>query len=527
MKRLSVLAASLLMLICPCVLMHAQNQIEVASEIKGIDGLWNDYPLLMEKFGAELNNQRADYVFAIDVSGTMNQYKGVVVPALQEFFRSLQNGDYVSVIKFGEVATNEVGSSGVVDEQTVNNLVSYADDIYSKPATSVEKDMYFRYTNLDKMLDYVATDLKQLNRSTLKFVFIITDFVHDPRVKGTENWNNTLQRFKTEQSGNDVYVFALQLPGSGRDLETVRNVFPAEFQFNHVRIQSSSALSDWFSQRKNAIILDKFKAVIDRNISPAGLEIDPVLDIDGNLLLETSWDPCPVYDLIQVDSISLVHKDFRFRSSLPEKLTADGAIEAGKYIHKRAGLFSPKLVNLEDVIDVSASFPMPYNHELRKLGIEPPVINSSASVNRLVFCHPLPLWLCCVIIGLIILYIILVIRAASRNNSPYYQINGKFDVLCEGVSVDKRRPAKVRKSVDFGAGAEFYPVPGASWRAEIRVKTYNPFLLFFKSPTYQFILHKGTQFTLRGQKWGAHQKPLLGKGTPIVVGKEHTIRWIQ
>ena len=127
------------------------------------------------------------------------------------------------------------------------------------------------------MLHYLADDMKQIDRSRLKFVFIITDFLHDPSParRGHEDWAGVARRFATEQEGNDVYVFCLQLPGSGRDLEKVRNVFPKRFNFNHVPITSGSALSDWFTQRKNAIMLDKFYALIAHKITPAELAVSP------------------------------------------------------------------------------------------------------------------------------------------------------------------------------------------------------------------------------------------------------------
>ncbi|MBR2128674.1 MAG: VWA domain-containing protein [Bacteroidales bacterium] len=501
----------------------------VSQKSDGIDALWKDYPLLMEKFGDELSDQRADYVFALDVSGTMSQYKDIVVPALQEFFRSLQEGDHVSLIKFGGEAVNEVGSSGKVDGATVESLVDYAEHVYDKPTTQAEKARFFNNTDLALMLDYLATDLKQIGRSNLKFVFIITDFVHDPKAarKGKENWAETARRFATEQSGNDVYVFALQLPGSGRDLEKVRGVFPEDMSFNHVRITSNKALSAWFSQRKNAILLDKLYAVVDRNISPAGLSASPSLDIDGNLTLDVDWTPCRVYEILQVDTVIAQNNVFRFRSSLPEQIETAADVDAGKFIHRRNDLLDPKFVKLSDTLTVHASFAMPYNHELEKLGFTLPLLKAGGAVDRTVFCYPLPLWLCCVIIGLILLYIILVIRAFSRNNSAFYKINGRFDVVSEGISVDRKRTANARRSVDFGAGAEFYPVPGAAWKAEIRVKTYNPFFLFFKRPTYEFFLLKGAKFKLRGQTWGSHQHPLIGRYTSVSVGNGHTIKWLQ
>ena len=154
--------------------------VAVSAQTESFDALKADYPQLMKKFGKELEGQRADYIFAIDVSGTMNKYKDTVVPALGEFFRSLQEGDYVSIIKFGGEATNEVGSAGKIGAETITNLINYAGHVYDMPTTAYEKEKYFKWTDLDNMLHYLANDMKQIDRSRLKFVFIITDFLHDP-----------------------------------------------------------------------------------------------------------------------------------------------------------------------------------------------------------------------------------------------------------------------------------------------------------------------------------------------------------
>lgn len=71
MKRLITLI--ILLLSASSLLLAQQN----------LDALKADYPQLMKKFGKELEGQRADYIFAIDVSGTMNKYQSTVVPAFQ------------------------------------------------------------------------------------------------------------------------------------------------------------------------------------------------------------------------------------------------------------------------------------------------------------------------------------------------------------------------------------------------------------------------------------------------------------
>ncbi len=495
---------------------------------QGLDALKADYPQLMKKFGKELEGQKADYIFAIDVSGTMKQYKDVVVPALKAFFDSLQEGDYVSVIKFGSEATNDAGSAGKINSQTAKDLKAYADHVYDTPTTKPEKEKYYNWTDLDNMLHYLANDMKQIDRNRLKFVFIITDFLHDPSSsrRGKEDWNGVARRFKTEQEGNDVYLFALQLPGSGRDLDLVRNVFPSSFRFNHVYVASSNALSNWFTQRKNAILLDKFYALIAHKIQPADFAIDPTIDIDGNLDLGISWRSNPVYDKLRVDSVSTSSKGFEFKSKLP-KSTKDEktTLEAGKINYQKTSFVKPSFRKIKGEVIADASYEVPYESELRKLGFEVPRMKASAPMSRMVFCYPLPLWLFCVIIALIILYIVLVIRAFVRNASDFYRINGKFEVTNGGMPVTERKKANNLNKVDFGRGASFLAVPDSNWALQIEVKRYSPFLRPLKHPDYVVTLAKGSSFKV-GSKYGAHQHPSIPRYTHITVGDDR-IRWIQ
>ena len=494
----------------------------------GTEALRADYPQLMEKFGKELEGQRADYIFAIDVSGTMGRFKETVVPALGEFFRSLQQGDYVSIIKFGGEAVNEVGSAGRISAETTANLIDYAGHVYDMPATAYEKEKYFKWTDLDNMLHYLADDMKQIDRSRLKFVFIITDFIHDPSAarKGREDWDGVTRRFATEQAGNDVYVFALQLPGSGRDLERVRGVFPKHFGFSHVPIANGNALSDWFTQRKNAILLDKFHALVAGKIEPDGFSIAPSMDVDGNLDMSVSWCPNPVYDVLRVDSVSSTAEGFEFKSRLPKSVNEkDARLAAGEFNHTGSGIVSPSFRKFVGDVIVDASFDVPYEAELAKLGFEAPTMQASAPVSRTLFCYPLPLWLCCLIAALIILYIVMVIRAFSRNRSDFYRLNGNFEVTKEGTPVTEKKKASNLDKVDFGKGASFMAVPDSDWAIRIDVRRYNPFVRPMKHPDYMATLTKGSSFKV-GVKYGIHQHPVIARHAPITIG-EYRIRWMK
>jgi hypothetical protein len=497
---------------------------------QGLDALKIDYPLLMEKFGNELENQRADYYFLVDVSGTMQQYKEVVVPALQEFFKSMQTDDYVSVIKFGGKARNDLSSYGKVNAETIENLARYVPDLYKIPDNPADKRIYFNYTDLEAMLLYLTGELHQAGRNNLKFIFIITDFVHDPSHEraGKEDWDAIARRLQNEQSENYVNAFALQLPGtlSGRDLEQVRSVFPPSFDFELQEVQNKTVLSEWFTHKKNQILLNKFTILIKNKLKDAGFTVTPDFTTDGHLKLKTSWKQNELFGQLSLDTLSWNHTGFRFDSRLPAIISGENEETYAGQI-KFHSVSAPFFHTFEDTLTVHASPVAPYMNELRKLGIEQEALSYPIPVNRTLFTFYLPLWLTLVILALLILYLILVFRASGRNRAAGNKINGTFVVRYEGEEID-RKAARALKSVDIGMGASFLSVTrdGCNWRVEIRYLTYSCFRCF-KKPEYRIYMLKGARFETGGRKYLNHQHPVIVKGSILTTGNEgkFSIKW--
>jgi hypothetical protein len=507
----------------------------LSAQQKGIDALKVDYPKLMEKFGKELEDQRADYIFAIDVSGTMGKWKDVVVPALSAFFGSLQEGDYVSIIKFGGDAVNDVGSAGRINEATIRNLNDCANHIYDKPLTDAERKRFYNWTDLDNMLHYLATDMKQVDRNRLKFVFLITDFLHDvpSERRGKEDWDGVARRFAIEQAGNDVYVFALQLPGegSGRDLDRVRSVFPDHFHFNHVRVDNGGALSDWFTQRKNAILLNKFQALIEHKIQPADFAFTTDVDIDGNLDMYVTWKPNPVYYQLRVDGLFPDVPGYQLKPLLPKRMIEDKTIRAGKFSYHQVYFLHPCFKRMEGSLEAEASFDVPYMDELAKLGFPAPELSANAPVAGRIFCYPISFRLFILILALILLYIILVIRAFARNASDRYKINGLFKVMSNGNEVGKKVARNVRDSVEIGDGSSFLNIPGCQWAIRIYVVRFNPFFRFFKKPVCKVKMTRGRGFKI-DKKYTPHIEPRISRYGSIAIEVGYNdysdvVKWIK
>jgi hypothetical protein len=232
-----------------------------------------------------------------------------------------------------------------------------------------------------------------------------------------------------------------------------------------------------------------------------------------------------------VNGVDIQGKGMSFESRLPETVReSEICLEAGRVSYTDASLLKPTFRQFNHTIVAEAGFDVPYVGELNKLNIETPVVHASAEVSRRLFCYPLPFWLFCVIIALILLYIILVIRAFSRNSSSVFRINGKFEVTRNGVAITEKATAKRLERVDFGNAASFLPVPGCRWTISILVKRYNPFFLFLKSPVYVIHMTNGRGFNAKGVNWGPHQKPTIPRYTRISIPEQqvtYQIRWIE
>ncbi|MDR3194441.1 MAG: VWA domain-containing protein [Tannerella sp.] len=493
---------------------------------QGLDALKKDYPLLMEKFGGELDSQRADYYFLVDVSGTMQQYRDVVVPALQEFFRSLQTDDYVSVIKFGGKARNDLSSFGSVRPEMIQNLIRYVPNLYQMIQNAEDQRLFSGYTDLEAMLLYLTDELHQAGRNNLKFIFVITDFIHDPLPgkRGHEQWDAIAVRLQNEQSENHVCAFALQLPGekSGRDLEQVRRVFPPAFGFELQEVQNRTALSEWFTDKKNRILLDKFTVLIGNKLGEAGLSMEPELTVDGHLRLNTSRKANELFDGLSLDSLSWQSTGFRIDSRLPAVIReTDGRVYAGQIRYQSVAF--PFFHAFRDTLTVQASPASPWMNELRRLGVVPETLSYPVPLRRTVFTFYLPLWLTVVLLGALLLYLLLVCRAFGRNRAAANKINGRFVVRYEGEEI-ARKEARARQSVDIGMGASFISVAqeACNWRVEIRYVTYACFRCF-KKPEYRIYLLKGARFKT-DREYLNHQHPPFSRGRGLFIGS-FSIKW--
>ena len=218
--------------------------------------LEKDYPLLMQQVGHVLQGQRANYIFAIDVSGTMNQYEHIVVPAMSQFVASLSEGDNISFIRFGTKAKVSLGGLSEIDQTALNDLQNYVERLYE----------LFANTDLYALLTQISQEMR-FQKNNLTFVFVLTDFVNDP-APGHPTLTKEIcfqlrQQLEARAVDHHIYMYALQLPvGQSNQLSLFRQAIPSSFHFETFSIATQTALKSWFDRKKSEILLDKFKAII-------------------------------------------------------------------------------------------------------------------------------------------------------------------------------------------------------------------------------------------------------------------------
>lgn len=476
------------------------------------------FPILTKKIN--LQGQRADYIFVIDQSGTMYKYKQDVGYALREFFYSLQDNDYVSIIKFGLKSTNEPNSCGEINNEMRNVLSGYIENLYTKPERgSSEYRDYYATTDIYQMMSYLDKDLQRTEgRHPMKFVFLVSDFVHET---GAADWKAMKSEFEKHHKDKNVKVFILQLPqqSSGEVVYDKVNEVLSSFDVVPTRLEylSGAALSEWFTQRKDDIQLDRLKQVVKGNIKDIDLQLSPAIDINGNAEIAVRWSPNNLFESIRISNLAVDDEDWEILGFQPTTIsTSSMVLPESKIAYKKASFFAPfRRINA----NITATFA--YNDSLmsemeKLLGNDAPIEPSSSfKLNRMLFCYSLPLGWCVVILLIVLAYIILVIHANRRNHNT--TISGRFSVTHDVQTIAGPVAIQPLKQIAIGQEGRQIIIPNCQWRVSIFVQTKNPFLHPFNKPAIKIRLEQGQGYRVNGRNYTNLQQAKITRYTNFDV----------
>jgi hypothetical protein len=231
-----------------------------------------EYPVLTQRVGAR---QSADFVILIDASGSMKRFWGPVREALSSFVTAVPDGDYISIVLFGSRA-RYLTTPAPINAQSRQEIRRSLAGIPSP----TDRD-----TDLGAGIESCLHELNRPGGATLKFVFFLTDFKHDPPPATTypgrpdpeaTPWAALARRRQNELQGRLIQAFALLLPldeGVGRDLPVGRSVFP---DLHEVPIRSEETLLAWFHRREAEVARDRLRAFVGDDIGKEALTIERV-----------------------------------------------------------------------------------------------------------------------------------------------------------------------------------------------------------------------------------------------------------
>lgn len=477
-----------LLLFAP-LLAGAQQTGSASAAMQYLD---KNFPKLTDLYRDELLKYPAHYVFAIDVSGTMNQYQQIVVSSLAPFFQALPDGDRVDVIPFGtDALPNMVSYSGEINPAVRDALTQNLPRLYNDPSYP---DGFKGFTNIESVVKAIAKVIQTNREYKVNVIIILTDFRND--VKGDIPSEHKLTEAQLAEMNNliaaatkDTYTrsVALELPvnnaAPGYCLQQLKSsVFPTDGTGMEIvpMTNPGSMISQWFEQLKRDIMVTKLRAIIEMENKSAPIELKTKVDIDGNVKANVHWTPSKLYPAMHIDSTYVDAPGFRFinnKKNFKDTTDPELKLKLGKIKHNSLGMH-----HFNDSIHLGLSLPTPYDSELEALGVHKPMPDTSTKADKWIWTFPLPFWLCCLILLLAIAYICWVLAAISRNAK--YKVDA--DVLyfdSEGDNLEDKGRTRVRGVNGFKVGrggTNRCSLPDADWQIEVNRVKSNPFMPWTK-----------------------------------------------
>lgn len=437
--------------------------------------LKQDFPVLTGRIKVA---EPSDYVIAIDKSKSMDRFWPSILSSLSAFVGAIPEGDYVSIVAFGNSASYLV-TPAPVDSQTRGQIQAALAKLPAPPDDT---------TDLGAGVAKVIEELYRPGGNRLKFVFFLTDFKAEPPHGSpyeravspiSEPWAKLVTRRRKELSDKilDVQAFVLNLGegGAGRDLDLVRAVFP-ELQWQ--RIDTPSALAAWFERRQAEIARSKLWAIVRQDMTRpplTALTIDsaaPLLGDTSEIYLRAR----PTDGAAAVGALGHIELSVRGEGALGQAQFQRALLPAvlpvtGGEIRIPIGTITwtshPWLAcNAGGSLDirVKGTWEAQPVGEVQRLDLDPEVPFTVNATLPLMCKHGrVPLWLA----GICLTLILVLAAGLAYRYRPEY-LHGELIALGLGKREISKGERLKRLAAGNIAAGEGWAVPGASWRLVLR-----------------------------------------------------------
>jgi hypothetical protein len=259
-----------------CLLVLASiSTVIIGQDLNDFVQLQQKYPELAKFYADELQNVKAEYIVAIDLSSSMNKkptgavtsYFEQVKTGLIQFVNAIPDSSKVSIIGFG-TDVRAIQLPTVVNASSRSKINATISDLNANEG----------YTDLKGAISYLIESCS--STSEIKYLFIFTDFDNDPIGSSPYNkvtWDNLADNYSKIKQFSMIETFALKLPlfnNSGRELPDVRKVF---LGMNVIEFDANT-LQFWFADRSSKIMEQNLWSFVKRDLK----------DVHDNKLLQLS-----------------------------------------------------------------------------------------------------------------------------------------------------------------------------------------------------------------------------------------------
>lgn len=486
-------------------LVHANQQLS------------NVFPKLTARYGNSLKEQKAHYIFVVDVSSSMSAYENVEKMNLLRFVDSVPDDDQITIIRMASKEwTDYVGlfKCTTLNPETrsaLKSTVSSPSFAFLQSGDSKDGSDGFKTASL------IVDAINIVGSNDLTFIYLFTDFEYWTRQhrfdKKQEPWASLEERIpSTYRSGMCKFGIELETGQQRRPEAIFKPEMDKIFgKVSYLPVNSAAVLSQWFSHITADVMAAKMNAALKKEWNALMSKVIISNEIRGNeMIAKVSLDSIGSSPLISDVTVELTSSSPILIKGGQQRLSLGEEGTIGHFEVKKGVL--PGWITLGDSSStLKVTFHSEFEEEidhLQKVCKDNPTFPDAVNLEGLypldeesnkVWGSIIPPWM-----WILMIVIILVIIASFVYEYLVLKTNHRWSasVKEEGLKVkcpapDFTAPFIIGKTGD-------YPVPNANWTLKVLPKRYNP-LLFWKKSGYYLEWEGGTA-TVKDQT----RQPVMG-----------------
>ena len=479
-----------------------------AQGINPQEKLKHDFPKLTDRYGTQLGNQKAHYVFVLDISSSMLPYESIEKQNLLKFVDAVPDGDQITIIRMADEKHT--------DFVNMFKCITLEPNVRQALRTTVQSPGFQFLKNGDsrdgsdgfKTASLIVDAINTVGSNELTFIYLFTDFeywTHTHRYnKNGVDWQSLVGKVP-ESYRQGMCKFGIEL--ATNSIKHPEAIFKPEMDrifgtIHYQPVTSAAVLSQWFGHIITNVMAYKLNASLKKEWNSLIDTLSIETDISGNQLTARVIVP-------QKEGKPLISKMDLLLSSASIKAIPVEELPIGKedivgMIEVDNG-FWPQTSSIDCQTDsIELFFHSDYKEEIARLQTicnekegddytmplhrKYPLSQSELSV----WASVLPLW-CWILIALVIFIIIASILYTiwGLKTTHPWMVRVKED----GMNVKCPAP-NFTASFTVGNGGDF-PVPNAKWQIKVNGRKYNP-LIFWKKSGY-YMVWTGSPMTIKDQ----------------------------